>query len=172
MENNKYVIKDKDTGEVHRWTLKRILKEINCDRSDTWIPYNENDWEEGLKEFTNYELLGKLEMNKMEKIKLKEFKKIYMGKNSKWDWKKFKITCNKCGSNKVEFNGWFESEEGYYGDHSLEGAIIIKCHACGNAFKIDNYDAEEFNTDARKRVSEVKYDILKEQTKWKKKKEY
>ncbi len=90
-----------------------------------------------------------------DKINLKEFKEKFMGKNSKWDFKKFKIVCNKCRSDKVEFNGFLESEGGYYGEHSLEGAIIIKCHSCGNAFRIDvDYveDKLELNTDGEKRI--------------------
>ena len=53
----------------------------------------------------------------MEKeMKLKEFREKFMGKNSKWDWKKFTITCNKCHSKKIEFNGFLESESGYYNE--------------------------------------------------------
>ena len=69
-------------------------------------------------------------------MKLKDFKAKYMGAESKWNFKKFSIKCEKCGSCKVEFNGYLESEGGYYGEHSLEGAIIVKCHDCGNAFRI------------------------------------
>ena len=88
-------------------------------------------------------------------MKLKEFKEKYMGKNSKWDWAKFSIVCNKCQSNKIEFNGYLEIEQGYYeGEESLEGAIIVKCHSCGNAFRIDTiYDDElELNTGAKKSI--------------------
>lgn len=88
-------------------------------------------------------------------MNLKEFKEKFMGNNSKWDWKKFGIVCNKCSSKKIEFNGFLESksESDYYDDHSLEGAIIVKCHGCGNAFRIDtNYDEFELNTDGEKRI--------------------
>lgn len=95
----------------------------------------------------------------MKKMTLKQFKETFMSKNSKWDWNKFSIVCNKCSSKRIEFNGWFESEGGYYGDHSLEGAIIVKCHDCGNAFKIDNWDADEFNINARNRVADVTFEI-------------
>lgn len=86
-------------------------------------------------------------------MKLKEFKEKFMGKNSKWDWDKFTIVCNKCKSEKIEFNGFLESESGYY-DHSLEGAIIVKCHSCGNAFRIDVNDELdlELNTDGEERI--------------------
>ena len=91
----------------------------------------------------------------MEKISLKDFKEKYMGKSSKWDFNKFLIICNKCKSKKVEFNGFLESEGGYYGAHSLEGAIIVKCHDCGNAFRIDvEYDIElELNKDGESRIN-------------------
>ena len=47
----------------------------------------------------------------------------------------------------VEFNGYAESEGGYYGEHYLAGFIVIKCHECGNAFKIDRYSMNPLNTD-------------------------
>ena len=92
----------------------------------------------------------------MEKISLKDFREEYMGKSSKWDFKKFSIICNKCKSKKVEFNGFLESEGGYYGEHSLEGAIIVKCHDCGNAFRIDaGYEIElELNKNGEGRINE------------------
>ena len=83
-------------------------------------------------------------------MNLEEFKKIYMAENSKWDWDKFKIVCKKCHSEIVEFNGYCESESGYYGEHGLQGFIVVKCHECGNAFKIDDIsdsNSYEFNTD-------------------------
>lgn len=85
-----------------------------------------------------------------------EFKEKYMGKSSKWDFKKFLIICNKCESKRIEFNGFLESEGGYYGEHSLEGAIIVKCHDCGNAFRIDvGYDNElELNKNGERRINE------------------
>lgn len=85
-------------------------------------------------------------------MRLKEFKEKFMGKNSKWDWNKFTIICNKCHSKKIEFNGFLESEGGYYGDHSLEGAIIVKCHSCGNAFRIDAEFELELNTNGEERI--------------------
>jgi len=87
---------------------------------------------------------------------IKEFKDKYMGKNSKWNFNKFSIVCNKCKSKNIEFNGFLESEEGYYGEHSLEGSIIIKCHNCGNAFKIDASQDNDLklNTNGEKRVNE------------------
>ena len=85
----------------------------------------------------------------MKEINLEEFKKTYMGKNSKWNFDMFRILCNKCDSDVVEFNGFAKSEGGYYGDHDLIGYIVVKCHACGNAFRIDlDYANEvELNTD-------------------------
>lgn len=85
-------------------------------------------------------------------MKLKDFKEKYMGENSRWEWDKFSIVCNKCKSKKIEFNGYLESEGGYYGDHSLEGAIIVKCHGCGNAFRINAEYQLELNTDGEKSI--------------------
>jgi hypothetical protein len=50
------------TGEVEYWeyvymTLPEILREINRDRSGEWIDYDETDWQEGLKHFTEYTLV-------------------------------------------------------------------------------------------------------------------
>ncbi len=94
-------------------------------------------------------------------MEIKEFKEKYMGKSSKWDFDKFSIVCNKCKSKKIEFNGFFESEGGYYDDHSLEGAIIVKCHKCGNAFRIDtdyNYELV-LNRDGEKSVAITEEDL-------------
>jgi len=41
--------------EVH-WTIEQVLEEINRDRSEEWIPFNESDWLEGL-EFTIWEYI-------------------------------------------------------------------------------------------------------------------
>jgi len=83
-------------------------------------------------------------------VNLEEFKKNYMGENCKWNFNLFDIICKKCKSNIVEFNGYAESEGGYYGEHSLTGFIVVKCHNCGNAFKIDDFASDDvllFNTD-------------------------
>ena len=41
-------------GKIYHWTMKQILHEINCDRSNDWTDYNETDWQEGLDEWTWY----------------------------------------------------------------------------------------------------------------------
>ena len=35
--------------------MRRILEEINSDRSSGWTDYDETDWEEGLHEWTWYD---------------------------------------------------------------------------------------------------------------------
>lgn len=55
----KYKLKNTNTNEFVYWTLVYILKEINRDRSDEWIPYNKTDWREGLEVFTEWELIKK-----------------------------------------------------------------------------------------------------------------
>ena len=45
-----------DGNEVFKWTIPQILEEINRDRSAEWTDYNESDWQEGLEEFTEFEL--------------------------------------------------------------------------------------------------------------------
>ena len=77
----------------------------------------------------------------MKEMKYKDYIKEQNNNNSrKWDFKLFKIICNKCGSKKVEFNSDLEVNSGYYGDYEIEGGIIVKCHNCGNAIKIGHYN--------------------------------
>ena len=52
-----YTLKNVNTGEVVKWTLKQILEEINRDRSDDWLAYDETDWQDGLEAFTEYTLI-------------------------------------------------------------------------------------------------------------------
>lgn len=49
---------DKDYhGEVRTMTLNELLEYINADRSDKWTLYTEDDWEEGMKEWTDLEIV-------------------------------------------------------------------------------------------------------------------
>jgi len=52
-----YKIRDVEDGSVYNMTLPMILEEINRDRSDEWMNYDETDWREGLAEFTTYEVI-------------------------------------------------------------------------------------------------------------------
>ena len=40
---------------VEEWTLEEVLNEINRDRSDEWIDYDETDWKEGWEEWVEGE---------------------------------------------------------------------------------------------------------------------
>ena len=53
-----YQLKDVNTGEIVEWNLYAILYEINRDRSGEWTTYDESDWQEGLSEFTEFELVS------------------------------------------------------------------------------------------------------------------
>ena len=55
-----YRLKCKETGITSLWTVSEILTEINRDRSAEWEDYNRSDWREGLKEFTQFELIKEL----------------------------------------------------------------------------------------------------------------
>ena len=44
------------TGQEIDMTLEELLEEINRDRNEDWLPFNQDDWLEGL-DFTEYELL-------------------------------------------------------------------------------------------------------------------
>ena len=55
--NKLYKIRDIEDGSVYDMTLPMILEELNRDRSDEWMNYDETDWREGLAEFTTYEVI-------------------------------------------------------------------------------------------------------------------
>ena len=57
----KHVLKNLTTGKYVIRTMKQILEEINRDRSDQWINYDESDFTEGLWDFTDYEYIGEVE---------------------------------------------------------------------------------------------------------------
>lgn len=76
----------------------------------------------------------------LEQITLEDFEKKYMQNVKRWDFSKFAILCKKCNSTKVEYNNTVEVGMGYYDILEEEGALVVKCHDCGNAFKIDVYD--------------------------------
>lgn len=80
----------------------------------------------------------------MEEITLREFEEKYMHpKRKQWPYDLFAIRCKKCDSEDVEFAGEMEIGMGYYeGDIEVNGGIIIKCHRCGNATRMDRYDLE------------------------------
>lgn len=43
------------------FNMYELLQEINSDHSAEWTDYDQSDFEEGLREWTSYELVGKLE---------------------------------------------------------------------------------------------------------------
>jgi hypothetical protein len=55
-----YWLKCRDTGISSLWTVSEILMEINRDRSEDWTDYDRSDWREGLKEFTQFDLIKEL----------------------------------------------------------------------------------------------------------------
>ena len=46
-----FSVLDTHSGIVKKWTIKEILEEINRDRSNEWINYDESDWREGWEEW-------------------------------------------------------------------------------------------------------------------------
>lgn len=46
---------DPKVGRIEYWPMAKILDEINGDRSENWTPYTEEDWQEGLDEWTEWE---------------------------------------------------------------------------------------------------------------------
>lgn len=53
-----YYVRDEEDGKFYSMTLHEILDEINRDRSEEWIDYDESDWREGLEQWTFLILLG------------------------------------------------------------------------------------------------------------------
>lgn len=52
----KYQLQNYITKEIVIWSVAEILEEINRDRSESFQPYDETDWKEGLS-LTDYELI-------------------------------------------------------------------------------------------------------------------
>ena len=46
---------DNEVGRIYWWPMRRILEEINSDRSYGWTDYDETDCTDGLDEWTWYE---------------------------------------------------------------------------------------------------------------------
>ena len=59
-------------GDVHYWTLDRVVDHINSDRGPEWVPYEASDWKEGWSNFCEGDVLEyELTMTKdMEREKL------------------------------------------------------------------------------------------------------
>ena len=52
------ICKNKINGEIVKFkNIQEILEEINRDRSENWSNYTKHDYKEGLKEFTEYEII-------------------------------------------------------------------------------------------------------------------
>jgi len=65
----KYIIKNIETKRLSLWPIKKVLAEINRDRSDQWTPYNSRDWKEGWKQWVEGDdycplrLVGRVRVN-------------------------------------------------------------------------------------------------------------
>jgi hypothetical protein len=57
MAKKKYKLHDPESNRTVNWTVAQILKEINRDRKFAWHPYTESDWKEGLRDWTEWELI-------------------------------------------------------------------------------------------------------------------
>ena len=56
----KFNVKDLETGKTFQWSIADMLVEINRDRSEGWLDYNETDWEEGWFEWVEGDYLKML----------------------------------------------------------------------------------------------------------------
>lgn len=55
------IIKCLESGKIQEWTIEEVLSEINRDRSDMWVEYDEYDWRSGWYEWCegqSYTLVG------------------------------------------------------------------------------------------------------------------
>jgi cobalamin biosynthesis Co2+ chelatase CbiK len=52
-----YTIRDIEYGTTFTMSLKEIIEEINRDRCEDWLDYDETDWREGLRLFTTWEIV-------------------------------------------------------------------------------------------------------------------
>ena len=50
------IILDIHDNKILNWSLDDVLKEINRDHDEDWIPYDETDWREGWDEFVEGDL--------------------------------------------------------------------------------------------------------------------
>ncbi len=50
-------LRHRDTGEIVVMTMEEVLEELNRERSCEWELYNEIDFEEGLREFTEWDYI-------------------------------------------------------------------------------------------------------------------
>ena len=53
----KHFVKNSETGEKQWLSVGEILEEINRDRSDSWEDYDEDDWLEGMNQWTSLRLV-------------------------------------------------------------------------------------------------------------------
>jgi len=71
---------------------------------------------------------------------MEEFREKYMLGEKVFDFKKFSIVCNECGSKDVEFGGVAQLDwTGVYYEGespSIKSFFVCKCHACGNGFAL------------------------------------
>lgn len=60
----KYYLRNVNDEQITEWIMSDILDMLNSGRSPKWIPYDSNDWKEGLLHFTEYELTSKHDYNR------------------------------------------------------------------------------------------------------------
>jgi len=85
---------------------------------------------------------------KLAKMTLEEFKAKYMMGDKVFDFKKFSITCNECGSKNVEFGGVCQEDSSscYYPEDTpnFKTFFVCKCQECGNGFALCKSGTDEY----------------------------
>jgi len=60
------IVTNRETGQVETFpSVAAVLREINRDRSGEWTRYDKTDWREGLKDFTEYNLIAVMRNGKV-----------------------------------------------------------------------------------------------------------
>ncbi len=59
-QTKKIKFKNTETGLIRTFTINEMIKDINRDRSEDWQDYDLTDWQEGMEQFTEWELFEEL----------------------------------------------------------------------------------------------------------------
>ena len=57
-DNSTYILRNVTCGSVVNMTVPQILEYINTGRNSEWLDYDETDWREGLREFTDLSVVA------------------------------------------------------------------------------------------------------------------
>lgn len=129
--------------------VKNVMKIDNIIDMKKFDEFGKHNFLGHLHDTNQYNQINKLIKERLieleKKMTLAEFNELYRNPSKGWQFDLFKIICNKCNSDRVEFKGEMELETGWYAGDSTyaTGDIITKCHNCGNSFVMNFSDVEK-----------------------------